>query len=66
MEIAGKRCNAASILELLVAVGSNPGERRLVFHGDERPLRDIRLLVEHDLGENGTDGLPEDLHYLRG
>lgn len=66
MEIAGKRCNAASILELLVAVGSNPGQRRLVFHGDERPLRDIRLLVEHDLGENGTDGLPDELHYLRG
>lgn len=66
LEIADKRCNAASILEILVAVGSHPGTRRLVFHGDERPLRDIRLLVEHDLGENGTDAFPDELHYLRG
>ena len=65
MEVAGKRCNAASILEILVLIGSNSKERRLVFHGDERPLRDIRLLVENDLGENGTDLLPEELHYLR-
>lgn len=66
MEVAGKRCNAASILEILVLIGSNPRERQLVFHGDERPLRDIRLLVEHDLGERGTAGFPEELHYLRG
>lgn len=65
MEVAGKRCNAASILEILVLIGSNSKERRLVFHGDERPLRDIRLLVEHDLGEKGTESLPKELHYLR-
>ena len=65
MRVGDKSCNAASILELLVTVGSNPEMRELVFQGDERPLRDIRLLVEHDLGENGTEQLPSELRYLR-
>ena len=65
MHVGDKACNAASILELLVTVGSQPEERSLVFHGDERPLRDIRLLVENDLGENGTEHLPDELQYLR-
>jgi phosphotransferase system HPr (HPr) family protein len=65
MELCGQRCNAGSILELLVAVGSSPGEKRFVFHGDERPLRDIRLLFEHRLGERGISSLPEALDYLR-
>jgi phosphotransferase system HPr-like phosphotransfer protein len=66
MEIAGQVCNAASILELLVCVGSHPEERRFVFRGDENPLRDIRLLFESELGENGLEQLPEALAYLRG
>ncbi|MCZ6597485.1 MAG: HPr family phosphocarrier protein [Planctomycetota bacterium] len=65
MEVAGQRSNAASILELLVSVGSHPNEKRFVFRGDENPLRDIRLLFEHGLGEKGVDDLPDDLGYLR-
>jgi len=65
MELAGKRCNAGSILELLVTVGSNPREQRFVFRGDERPLSHIRLLFEHGLGENGLEELPSELSYLR-
>jgi phosphotransferase system HPr (HPr) family protein len=64
MEVAGKRCNAGSILEVLVAVGSNPDARQFVFRGDENPLRDIGILFEHELGESGLDGLPEGLGYL--
>ena len=64
MEIAGHTCNAGSILEFLVCVGSHPDERCFVFRGDENPLRDIRLLFEHDLGEHGIDKLPEQLSYL--
>lgn len=66
MEVGGTRCNAGSILDLMVAVGSNPSARRYVFRGDENPLRDIGLLFENGLGENGTAGLPEELAYLRG
>ncbi len=65
MEVGGKRCNAGSILELLVAVGSQPGHKRFVFRGDERPVRDIGRLFEHGLGESGLDGLPAELAYLR-
>ena len=65
MELEGTRCNAGSILELLVAVGSHPDERRFIFRGDERPLRDIKLLFENGLGEGGLEALPGDLGYLR-
>lgn len=65
MEVAGQRCNAASILELLVTVGSHPDERKFVFRGDENPLRDIGLLFQYGLGEEGIENLPSDLSYLR-
>jgi phosphotransferase system HPr-like phosphotransfer protein len=65
MQVEGQVCNAASILELMVAVGSHPSARRFLFRGDENPLRDIRLLFEHGLGESGIDRLPAELAYLR-
>jgi len=65
LELDGHRCNAGSILELLVTVGSNPDARRFVFRGDENPLRDIGLLFRHGLGERGMDALPARLAYLR-
>jgi len=65
MEVGGKRCNAGSILELLVAVGSMPHEKRFLFRGDERPVRDIGRLFDHELGERGLDALPAELAYLR-
>lgn len=64
LEIRGTRCNAGSILELLVCVGSHPEERSFTFHGDEAPLRDLELLFQHNLGEDGLDVLPEGLSYL--
>lgn len=65
MELAGHTSNAASILELLLAVGSHPDERRFLFRGDARPLHDLRLLFQHGLGERGLDDLPGQLDYLR-
>jgi phosphotransferase system HPr (HPr) family protein len=65
MEVDGHRCNAGSILELLVAVGSHPDARSYVFRGDIHPLHDIGLLFEHSLGEDGVENLPPQLHYLR-
>ncbi len=63
MELEGHTCNAGSILELLVAVGSHPSAGSFLFRGDERPLQDIQVLFEHALGE-GREGLPERLKYL--
>jgi phosphotransferase system HPr-like phosphotransfer protein len=65
MEIAGKRCNAGSILELLVSVGSQPHVKRFLFRGDERPVRDIERLFISELGERGLELLPAELAYLR-
>ena len=65
MEIEGRKCNAASILDLMVAVGSHPHARRFRFRGDEKPLRDIEILFRSGLGEKGIDRLPGDLSYLR-
>ena len=65
LEVDGHRCNAGSILDLLVAVGSHPDARSYVFRGDLSPLRDIGLLFERGLAENGIDQLPPELHYLR-
>ena len=63
-EVAGDTCNAGSILEMMIAVGSKSEEKRFRFRGDEHPLRDIALLFHHDLGEGGVDTLPPELGYL--
>jgi phosphotransferase system HPr-like phosphotransfer protein len=65
MLIEEHRSNAASILELMVAVGSNPGARRVTFRGDERPLADLVRLFGAGVGERGLDTLPVELGYLR-
>ena len=66
LELGGETCNAASILEMMVLIGSFPETRKFTFRGDENPLRDIGRLFESGLGERGTESLPEDLDYLRG
>lgn len=63
--VEGKTCNAASIIDMMVTVGSNPESRRYVFRGDENPLRHIALLFRANLGEDGLDKLPADLAYLK-
>ncbi len=65
MELDGRTCNAASILDLMVTVGSHPNVRRFKFRGDENPLRDIKTLFQCGLGEQGIDRLPPSLAYLR-
>ncbi len=65
LEVDGKRCNAGSILEVLIAVGSHPEARTYVFRGDVKPLQDIGALFGGSLGEDGLENLPASLHYLR-
>jgi phosphotransferase system HPr (HPr) family protein len=66
LEVAGQKCNAGSILELLVTVGSYPDEKSFTFRGDAAPLGDIAKLFQFGLGENGIENLPEELGYLQG
>ncbi|MBM3989875.1 MAG: HPr family phosphocarrier protein [Planctomycetes bacterium] len=65
LEIGTHRCNAGSILEILIGVGSNPEVRHFLFRGDIHPLNDISLLFESNLGEDGLGNLPAALQYLR-
>ena len=65
MEVSGEKCNAGSILEVMVTVGTHPEARRFRFCGDQQPLRDIKLLFEFGLGERGLEALPDELDYLR-
>ena len=65
MEISGKTCSAASIMEIIMIAGDHPTEREILFRGDSRPLKDIELLFENGLGEGGIDALPEQLSYLK-
>ena len=46
-------------------MGSYPNTKRYLFRGDVNPLRDIGLLFEHGLREDGLDGLPRKLDYLK-
>lgn len=64
LEISGQVCNAGSILELLVTVGSFPGVKVFTFRGDASPLGDIALLFQYGLGEDGIENLPVELGYL--
>ena len=65
LEVCGQECNAGSILELMVAIGSHPEAREFTVRGDERPLRDLVALFAADLGERGLETLPDALAYLR-
>lgn len=64
LEIGDAQCNAGSIIETMIAVGSHPDSRHIVFRGDAAPLRDIELLFRHGLGERGVQSLPPELGYL--
>ena len=65
LEVEDHVCNAGSILEVMVAVGTYPEARRYVVRGGERPLRDLVSLFAADLGERGLESLPDALQYLR-
>lgn len=66
MELQGQTCNAGSILEMMVLIGSHPDARLFTFRGDTHPLQDIGALFESGLGERGLESLPDALDYLRG
>lgn len=65
LEIDGDRCNAGSIMELIMAIGAKPSARDLKFRGDARTLADLRRLFDANFGEDGLEHLPPELEYLR-
>jgi len=65
MELDGESCGASSIMEMIMMVGNRPNCRTLVFRGDSRPLRDVKLLFDAGMGEAGFDAFPSQLDYLK-
>jgi phosphotransferase system HPr-like phosphotransfer protein len=65
MDLEGERCDASSIMGMILAAGNHIGIGKVGFRGDERALADIRALFEAGLGEGGADTLPPRLEYLR-
>lgn len=63
MEIDGERCEANSILQVMMLMGNHADARVIRFRGDEKPLGDLRALFDADLGE-GEGALPDRLSYL--
>ena len=63
-EVGGSECNAGSILEMMVTVGSHPELKAYCFSGDARTLEDIQRLFAAGLGETGIGSLPPELDYL--
>ncbi|MEZ6017122.1 MAG: HPr family phosphocarrier protein [Planctomycetota bacterium] len=65
LTIGDRTCNAGSILELMVAIGSSPEARHVLLRGDERPLEDLVRLLDAGCGERGSESFPAELDYLR-
>lgn len=65
LSIGKDTCDAGSIMRVMMTVGNNSGARQVSFKGDEKVLRDIKLLFDSQLGENGIDSLPAQLAYLK-
>lgn len=63
--IGGETRYAGSALDVLMAAGANSGDRKIAFEGDTAPLRDLSLLFEHRLGEDGLSRFPRQLSYLK-
>ncbi len=65
LHIGSASCDAGSMIQVMMTLGTHSTEREIRFRGDQRPLRDLELLFESRLGEDGLEKLPEPLAYLR-
>jgi phosphotransferase system HPr (HPr) family protein len=65
MRMEGQEVDARQLMDVILLAASHPQATSVGFRGDERVLADLRTLFEHKLGEDGLDGLPPSLQYLR-
>ncbi len=66
MRMGEQDVDARQLMDVILLAASHPTATQVSFRGDERPLADLTLLFRHRLGEEGLDGLPAELAYLRG
>jgi hypothetical protein len=65
MRMGDQEADAHQLMDVILLAASHPDEPVVRFRGDEKPLADLQALFEHRLGEEGLDGLPPSLAYLR-
>ena len=65
MRMEGQEVDARQLMDVILLAASHPQATSVGFRGDERVLEDLRTLFAHRLGEDGLDGLPPSLQYLR-
>jgi phosphotransferase system HPr (HPr) family protein len=65
MCMEGQEVDARQLMDVILLAASHPQATSVGFRGDERVLEDLRTLFAHRLGEDGLDGLPASLQYLR-
>jgi phosphotransferase system HPr-like phosphotransfer protein len=65
MKMGEQTVDARQLMDVILLAAGNPTETVVRFRGDERPLADLSALFLARLGEEGLDGLPSSLAYLR-
>jgi phosphotransferase system HPr (HPr) family protein len=65
MRMGDQEVDARQLMDVILLAASHPDATHVGFRGDDRPLRDLQDLFEHRLGEDGLDGMPASLAYLR-
>lgn len=65
MIVDGKRYNAKSVINLLMASGriAEKGHQKVIFEGDQEVLDDLKILAENNYCEDKK--IPADLNYLK-
>lgn len=65
MRMGDGECDASSITDVIFLAGTNIEVTEVTFRGDERPLRDLAVLFEIGLEEDGRLELETELGYLK-
>jgi len=65
IEVDGNKCNAGSIMQMILLAGNNPKPKKITFIGEERALSDLKDLFDIGCLERGNvEDLPPHLNYL--
>lgn len=65
MGMGGETVDARQLMDVILLAAGHAASTQVHFRGDERVLADLQALFEHRLGEEGLEGFPAQLSYLR-
>ncbi len=65
MSMGDEAVDARQLMDVILLAAGHATSTQVRFRGDERVLADLQVLFEHRLGEEGLEGFPAQLSYLR-